>query len=113
VLAETEEWRSFCCLTRAFANDAYVTALGAFFSASQLGRYGVTPSAVPLLPPNRLSKWCVYAAVILLLVGFGLMRGAASIDVTVFGGTLMGLGCVVGFWAYKLDPKVVQRFFRD
>jgi len=41
------------------------------------------------------------------------MRGAASIDVTVFGGALMGLGCVLGFLAYKLDPKVVQRFFRD
>jgi hypothetical protein len=41
------------------------------------------------------------------------MRGAASIDVTVFGGVLMGLGCAFGFCAYKLDPKVVRRFFRD
>jgi hypothetical protein len=41
------------------------------------------------------------------------MRGAASIDVTMLGGVLMGLGCAFGFLAYKLDPKVVQRFFRD
>jgi hypothetical protein len=41
------------------------------------------------------------------------MRGAASIDVTVLGGTLMGLGCGFGFLAYKLDPKVVRRFFDD
>jgi len=68
---------------------------------------------VPLLPPNRLSRWCVIAAVVFLLLGFGVMRGAASLDVTALGGVLMGLGCAFGLLAYKLDPKVVQRFFRD
>ena len=68
---------------------------------------------MPLLPPDRLSKWCVFAAVIFVLLGFGVMRGAASIDVTILGGVFMGLGCAFGFVAYKLDPKVVHRFFRD
>jgi hypothetical protein len=70
-------------------------------------------SAVPLLPPARLSKWCLFAGALFLLLGFGIMRGAVSIDVTALGGVLMGLGCALGFCAYKVDPQVVRRFFRD
>lgn len=68
---------------------------------------------MPLLRFDRLSKWCVLAAVGFLILGFSVMRGAASIDVTVLGGALMGLGCALVFLAYKLDPRVMQRFFRD
>ena len=62
---------------------------------------------------DRRAKWSVLAALIFLILGFSVMRGAASIEVTVLGGTLMGLGCALGLLAYKLDPTVVRRFFRD
>ena len=107
--AEAEALRSNSRLL----TDAYDSALRAPFGGAKPGRSVSLRSAVPLLPPDRLSKWCVFAALILLLLGFGIMRGAASIDGTVLGGMLMGLGCIVGFCAYKLDPKVVRRFFRD
>ena len=70
-------------------------------------------SEVPPLRLDRLSTWCVLAAVAFLILGFSVMRGAASVDVTVLGGALMELGCALGLLAFKLDPRVVKRFFRD
>jgi hypothetical protein len=68
---------------------------------------------VPLLPRDRLAKYCVFAAATCVIVGICVIKAATSADVIVAGGIAIWAGFGFGFWAHKLNPRMVRRFLDD
>jgi hypothetical protein len=69
-------------------------------------------SVVPI-DTNRLAKWYLAAAVSFGFVGLIVVKAAASADLIVFGTVLVAIGFLLGYYAHKLNPRVVRRFFND
>lgn len=68
---------------------------------------------MPLLEKNRLAKWCVVAAASFIFVGIIFVKGAVTADLMVFGAVLIGIGFLCGYYAHKLNPRIVRRFLDD
>jgi hypothetical protein len=68
---------------------------------------------VPHANANRLAKWCLSAAAAFVIVGLIIVRAAGSADLIVFGTVLVAIGFLLGFYAHKLNPRVVRRFLDD
>ena len=62
---------------------------------------------------NRLAKWYLAAAVAFGFVGLIIVKAAASADLIVFGTVLVAIGFLLGYYAHKLNPRIVRRFFND
>jgi hypothetical protein len=48
-----------------------------------------------------------------VFVGLIIVKGAVSADLIVFGTVLVVIGFVFGYYAHKLNPRMVRRFFDD
>lgn len=62
---------------------------------------------------KRLAKPCLVAAILFGFAGLSVVKAAASADVILFGTTLVLIGFLLGYYAHKLNPRIVRRFFDD
>ena len=69
--------------------------------------------AVPLIDTKRLAKGCLVAAISFVVVGLIFVRAGGSADLIVFGTVLVVIGFLFGYYAHKLNPRIVRRFFDD
>jgi hypothetical protein len=62
---------------------------------------------------NRLARWCLLAAASFVFGGLIIAEVAVSAGLVVFGTVLVVIGFLLGYYAHKLNPRMVRRFLDD
>jgi uncharacterized membrane protein len=68
---------------------------------------------VPLMDTKLLARSCLVAAIAFVFVGLIVVKAGSSADLMVFGTVLVVIGFLLGYYAHKLNPRIVRRFLDD